>query len=77
MGTLLGPKYVPYTYMDPLGICCISKLTLDYLSYIWLQGRWVLVEDACIYNHAHLYYSLNSMKGVYVGDCIGEYDRGY
>ena len=19
MGTLLGPKYIPYTYMDPLG----------------------------------------------------------
>ena len=22
MGTPLGPKYIPYTYMDPLGIFC-------------------------------------------------------
>ena len=21
MGTPLGPKYIPYTYMDPLGTC--------------------------------------------------------
>ena len=21
MGTPLGPKYIPYTYMDPLGPC--------------------------------------------------------
>ena len=21
MGTPLGPKYIPYTYMDPLGLC--------------------------------------------------------
>ena len=20
MGTILGPKYIPYTYMDPLGL---------------------------------------------------------
>ena len=25
MGTPLGPKYIPYTYMDPLGLCNTSK----------------------------------------------------
>ena len=24
MGTPLGPKYIPYTYMDPLGIEILS-----------------------------------------------------
>ena len=23
MGTPLGPKYIPYTYMDPLGLCSL------------------------------------------------------
>ena len=26
MGTPLGPKYIPYTYMDPLGLCPLTKL---------------------------------------------------
>ena len=25
MGTPLGPKYVPYTYMDPLGLYCCNN----------------------------------------------------
>ena len=25
MGTSLGPKYIPYTYMDPLGSGCQSN----------------------------------------------------
>ena len=25
MGTPLGPKYIPYTYMDPLGYPCKSS----------------------------------------------------
>ena len=24
MGTPLGPKYIPYTYMDPLGTCSLQ-----------------------------------------------------
>ena len=53
------------------------KLTLDYLSYIWLQDRWVLVEDACIYKYAHMRIGLNSLKGGYIGEYIGDYYRGY
>ena len=26
---------------------------------------------------AHMSYSLNSLKGGYIGDCIGHYYRGY
>ena len=26
MGTPLGPKYIPYTYMDPLGIIQITRM---------------------------------------------------
>ena len=33
MGTPLGPKYIPYTYMDPLG-----KLKLQDLRRFWVGG---------------------------------------
>ena len=29
MGTPLGPKYIPYTYMDPLGTYLILKILHD------------------------------------------------
>ena len=29
MGTPLGPKYIPYTYMDPLGMYLGGKGRLD------------------------------------------------
>ena len=37
MGTPFGPKYIPYTYMDPLGMgsCPFTKL------FLWIQG-WVV-----------------------------------
>ena len=33
MGTPLGPKYIPYTYMDPLGWRLAQALLL---SFCWL-----------------------------------------
>ena len=35
MGTLLGPKYIPYTYMDPLG-----------LGDSWVVITWVISGTA-------------------------------
>ena len=32
MGTALGPKYIPYTYTDPLGKGCNTKDTLGTKS---------------------------------------------
>ena len=36
MGTPLGPKYIPYTYMDPLGIGdrCKVYLCLNFAKSI-------------------------------------------
>ena len=32
MGTPLGPKYIPYTYMDPLGILEVTfRAIYDYI----------------------------------------------
>ena len=36
MGTRLGPKYVPYTYMDPLGV--IYRVILDYNLFVRQPG---------------------------------------
>ena len=32
MGTPLGPKYIPYTYMDPLGISIITAVIISIIS---------------------------------------------
>ena len=32
MGTPLGPKYIPYTYMDPLGHACVPQRVYRRLS---------------------------------------------
>ena len=37
MGTPLGPKYIPYTYMDPLGI-------ITLFATIWL-----IFYECCIH----------------------------
>ena len=58
MGTLLGPKYIPYTYMDPLGNEGDS------------QSSQLLFET-------YVSYSLNSLKGGYIGGYIRDYYRGY
>ena len=54
MGTLLGPKYIPYTYMDPLGLKRgASEQLLDEV-----------IRDPKPY----MSYSLNSLKGGYIRD---------
>ena len=55
MGTPLGPKYIPYTYMNPLG-----------------KKKFGFRECA-----AYMSHSLNSLKGDYMGEYIGDYYRGY
>ena len=30
MGSPLGPKYIPYTYMDPLGLHCKVLLRVSF-----------------------------------------------
>ena len=45
MGTLLGPKYIPYTYMDPLGWASGSGGWEEVR--VLLGGPWDLVT---IYN---------------------------
>ena len=36
MGTPLGPKYIPYTYMDPLGVC-FGSLEFRFLKEVYGQ----------------------------------------
>ena len=36
MGTPLGPKYIPYTYMDPLGL--LTLCLNSSLSFVGLKG---------------------------------------
>ena len=33
MGTPLGPKYLPYTYMDPVGIFIVDIVPLKLMDY--------------------------------------------
>ena len=54
MGTPLGPKYIPYTYMDPLGKKVGFRECAAYMSH-----------------------SLHSLKGDHIGECTGDYYRGY
>ena len=35
MGTPLGPKYVPYTYMDPLGVLSTRTFLVPLIGDIW------------------------------------------
>ena len=46
MGTPLGPKYIPYTYIDPLGIIASVGLFVGAWCY-WLPyfsgSRWEFV----------------------------------
>ena len=32
MGTFLGPKYIPNTYMDPLGLACLIRKFLKMMA---------------------------------------------
>ena len=38
MGTPLGPKYIPYTYMDPLGMRALGTNVEYVLRSIWIPG---------------------------------------
>ena len=44
MGTPLGPKYIPYTYMDPLGklpsAYAFGKIQYPYLLEGGYKGRY-------------------------------------
>ena len=44
MGTPLGPKYIPYTYMDPLGHEVIAMCI--YKSWRWQHGSLGLANLA-------------------------------
>ena len=35
MGTPLGPKYIPYTYMDPLGTSRLESQTARARKHVW------------------------------------------
>ena len=52
MGTPLGPKYIPYTYMDPLGakIRQVSAFLGNGLSGCWVKFCSTLCADM-IGNH--------------------------
>ena len=42
MGTPLGPKYIPYTYMDPLGLQSNAKkgsACISTVAIVCHQGR--------------------------------------
>ena len=38
MGTPLGPKYIPYTYMDPLGLETNTEMYRIISRHIRIQG---------------------------------------
>ena len=47
MGTPLGPKYIPYTYMDPLGYSMLDNRDCGFNSRTgktcgWLSKLWPL-----------------------------------
>ena len=42
MGTPLGPKYIPYTYMDPLG----TRIFVRRLGWRSLAKAWVGQNEA-------------------------------
>ena len=54
MGTPLGPKYIPYTYMDPLGSFG-EQGTESYRS-----------PASAIHRCPHVSHSLNSLKGGFI-----------
>ena len=39
MGTSLGPKYIPYTYMDPLGEALVRQRNADVQLVNGYLGR--------------------------------------
>ena len=39
MGTPLGPKYIPYTYMDPLGKGLVKGLGFHSGIVTYLEGQ--------------------------------------
>ena len=46
MGTCLGPKYIPYTYMDPLGSICIRQAMLARLLQAQLSQEKLETPNA-------------------------------
>ena len=38
MGTILGPKYIPYTYMDPLGMGNMCTYTRVVKGWRGIRG---------------------------------------
>ena len=51
MGTPLGPKYIPYTYMDPLGVIVTIRNSKDYIRVLFysyysaITGWGALLRD--------------------------------
>ena len=43
MGTPLGPKYVPYTYMDPLGYGPGLRASFDLRDFVLGVGVGILL----------------------------------
>ena len=41
MGTPLGPKYIPYTYMDPLGSREARNPTANLGFVLWVFGEGI------------------------------------
>ena len=81
MGTPLGPKYIPYTYMDPLGKPEVSCLPPGRRRWIGPCLSWRKRLGSSVMSPkgpcSYMSYSLNSLKGGYIGDYIGDYYRGY
>ena len=48
MGTPLGPKYIPYTYMDPFGptSCSVTDLGWQHLSSLHVTGMRLAHRNA-------------------------------
>ena len=47
----LGPKYIPYTYMDALGQMCLER-SLVFSGYLWLLNCSVRFKcSSCCYLH--------------------------
>ena len=47
MGTLLGPKYIPHTYMDPLGLGDNIWFLLGYRDWALICQKQKIVHIIC------------------------------
>ena len=63
MGTPLGPKYIPYTYMDPLGhVACYSTHRVATLSQTNMENQKGSTQTT-VFGLGGLYYQLPVCPG--------------